>query len=695
MEIEIKNCNNIANGKIEIVEGALNVKYAINGTGKSTIAKAISFTNDQNKLTELRPYQYLNNAAMGVPQVNGLRENYSVLTFDEAYIEQYVLRPDELMKNTFEVFIKTPSYDEHMKNIESMLKKLHETFQTHEELNNLIDRFKEFQQGFGKAKSGYSKSSPLVKGLVEGNKIDNIPSELMGYKPYLENRKDGANIKWLKWQNEGQRYLEVTDKCPYCLASIQESKDQIQKLAQSYEPKNVEHLEKMISIFEDLQDYFGKETRERINEIFDKGLNKGYINYLLEIKKEAENLEEALEKIKNVGFYDLRNIDNIYKALQDAKIDIRLYHHFNSEVMNEKIDIINEAIKDVEKQAGILKGEVAKQKKDIEKIINENQNLINDFLACAGYSYTISIEHRNKDNYYICLKPKGIEYEVTNASEHLSYGERNALALALFMFDAIRQNPDLVILDDPISSFDGNKKFALLNMLFLSKKCLKNRTVLLLTHDFNTLIDIIHTLPFDFNPNPHGYFLTNKSGNLVEKKIRRDDIVSFLTIVERNCGEDIPMINKLIYLRRLFEIRDKNGAAWNILSSLFHKKEKPDRSENKKIIELTAKELEQGNNEIKKYISNFNYDEELKQIQDEKRMLTLYNKSKTNYEKIQLYRIINNDNNKNKVIRKFVNEVFHVENDNIFQLNPLDYDTVPDYVIEECTKDLKDKLNYD
>ena len=36
MNISIKNCNNINSGNITIIEGALNVKYAINGTGKTT-----------------------------------------------------------------------------------------------------------------------------------------------------------------------------------------------------------------------------------------------------------------------------------------------------------------------------------------------------------------------------------------------------------------------------------------------------------------------------------------------------------------------------------------------------------------------------------------------------------------------------------------------------------------------------------
>ena len=41
MRLTIRNCNNIENGEFDITEGRLNIKYAINGTGKSTISKLL------------------------------------------------------------------------------------------------------------------------------------------------------------------------------------------------------------------------------------------------------------------------------------------------------------------------------------------------------------------------------------------------------------------------------------------------------------------------------------------------------------------------------------------------------------------------------------------------------------------------------------------------------------------------------
>ena len=76
------------------------------------------------------------------------------------------------------------------------------------------------------------------------------------------------------------------------------------------------------------------------------------------------------------------------------------------------------------------------------------------------------------------------------------FGERNAFAIVLFMYEVLSTNPDLIILDDPISSFDKNKKFAILEMLFRreSASCLKNKTVLMLTHDVEPIIDTVKSL---------------------------------------------------------------------------------------------------------------------------------------------------------------------------------------------------------
>ena len=86
MNISITNCNNIAHGTVAISENRLNIKYAINGTGKSTIAKAIEYAanHDENGLKKLTPYAHIGVADDTLlPRVEGLTDDIRIAVFNE------------------------------------------------------------------------------------------------------------------------------------------------------------------------------------------------------------------------------------------------------------------------------------------------------------------------------------------------------------------------------------------------------------------------------------------------------------------------------------------------------------------------------------------------------------------------------------------------------------------------------------
>lgn len=392
-----------------------------------------------------------------------------------------------------------------------------------------------------------------------------------------------------------------------------------------------------------------------------------------------------------MGFHSLKNAEKIADELKKFKIDLSYYSHLNSELSNEKVELINKTLDEVLEKAGKLQGEIAQQKKLIKKTIEMYSSEINEFLYYAGYKYQVAIEEENATDYHLVLKHIEGTENIQTVNEHLSYGERNAFALVLFMYSVLKEDPDLVVLDDPISSFDGNKKFAIINMLFMGKHSLKNRTVLLLTHEFNTVIDAIYNMPYNFSPTPIAAFLTTNQGVLQEKEITKADIKSFGEIAYTNIASGMDSLNKLVYLRRLLEIENSDSLAWQLLSNIFHKREKPEYhfSNGTPARLMTLEEIQDATNEIRtNYISDFNYDTEYQKTQDMEVLKELYQNSESNYEKLQIYRIMFNENSANSVIKKFVNEAFHIENDYLFQLNPCEYDTVPQYIIDECDKDI-------
>ena len=693
MRLKISNCNNIDNGEFDIVEGRLNIKYAINGTGKSTISKTIEafVTNDQEKKHSLLPFKYYTNGEENSPKLEGYDQFTKVAIFNEKYIEDYVYQSDELIKNSFEIFVKSPDYDKHLNEIEKLLEGINITFQNHPELEELIKKFQLFIDGFGKAKSGYSAAGAIGKGIAKGNKITNIPVGLEVYEPYLKNTE---NVKWIKWQLEGRQYLDMAEQCPYCTGSIEKTKGIILKVGEEYDARAVEQLTKMLDVFKDLMPYFTIDTANKIKEIINNvsGITSAQKTFLLEIKAQVDSCMQQLYGLKGMSFHSLKNAEKIADEIKKYKIDLSYYSHLNSDLSNEKVKLINKTLDEVLEKAGKLQGEIAQQKKLIKKTIEMYSTEINDFLYYAGYKYCVDIqEEENKTDYHLVLKHIEGDNNIQMANEHLSYGEKNAFALVLFMYSVLKDNPDLIVLDDPISSFDGNKKFAIINMLFMGKHSLKNRTVLLLTHEFNTVIDAIYNLPSKFNPKPTAAFLTTKQGVLSEKQITKADIKSFGDIARTNIRSDMDLLNKLVYLRRLLELENKDSLAWQLLSNVFHKREipeyhypddTPDRL-------MTPEEIQEATDEIRtNYISNFDYDAVYQKTQNMTLMKELYHNSASNYEKLQIYRIMFNDNNSNSVIRKFVNETFHIENDYLFQLNPCEYDTVPQYIIDECNKEI-------
>ena len=359
--------------------------------------------------------------------------------------------------------MKSSDYDNHIQEIENLLKAINITFQNHPELDDLIQSFGQFIDGFGKAKSGYSTTGAIGKGIGKGNKISNIPTGLEPYAPYLTTDK---NVKWIKWQLEGKTYLDMAEQCPYCSCTVQEKKETILKVAEEYDPKTVEQLNKMLDIFEQLLPYFNTDTQNKIQEIMKNvsGITDVQKQYLVEVKSQVEVLLLQLFGLKRMGFHSLKNVEKIGDELKKYQIDISYFSHLDSSITKEKVDVINQSLDIVLEKAGKLQGEIAKQKILIKTTIDMYKEEINDFLHYAGYKYAVDIVEDAGDsvNYRLVLKHLDANDNVQTVEEHLSYGEKNAFALVLFMYSVIKDKPELVILDDPISSFDGNKKFAII-----------------------------------------------------------------------------------------------------------------------------------------------------------------------------------------------------------------------------------------
>jgi hypothetical protein len=210
----------------------------------------------------------------------------------------------------------------------------------------------------------------------------------------------------------------------------------------------------------------------------------------------------------------------------------------------------------------------------------------------------------------------------------------------------------------------------------------------MLTHDIEPIIDLIKNLNHTFQPSPVAAFLKSSSGVIREIRITKADVSSFAQICNENISCLSDDVTKIVYLRRHYEIINSKGLEYNLLSNLLHKRAQPVIRIDGKEIPMSSEEIDIATTAIAKRIQSFDYQAILDQVNSREAMITAYKTAQNNYEKLQLFRIINNDNHESSVVKKYINESFHIENEYIMQLNPRKYDFVPEHIVSECDDSL-------
>lgn len=116
IKITIENCNNISHGELTLEENKLNIKYGMNGTGKSSLSTAISLISQGKDLTELKPF---GSGDEVVPTINLSKNIRVVKVFNEEFVNNMVFKESKVIDNAFDVFIRTPDYEQKRAELDS------------------------------------------------------------------------------------------------------------------------------------------------------------------------------------------------------------------------------------------------------------------------------------------------------------------------------------------------------------------------------------------------------------------------------------------------------------------------------------------------------------------------------------------------------------------------------------------------
>lgn len=697
MEIEIFFCNNIDHAKISIDEKKLNILFAPNGTGKSTIANAIELGTEKNEgdMNKLLPFKYrASNPNNCKPKLSGIDEIKFPLCFNEKYVKEVVFQKDELLKNSFDILIRNDEYIKLEQEINELTKEIRELFVNNKDLDTLLLDLNALSHAFKfNSNGGLAKTSTGSKGL-QGNKVQHVPAELEKYKAFIQSQN---NITWIDWHLTGLSFIELDENCPFCTAQTTNTKETIKKVSTEYDKNIIKNLTVIIDILSKLGDYFFLETFTKLDEItkLPSGIDSQHESYISTVIVQINGLISCLEDLKHLSAFTFSKDEKVNEKLSKYILDISNFPSLKSDKTSAIITTLNSSIQKLLDKAGLLQGKVSIQRQKTQELIEKNKVGINNFLQKAGYKYEVDIVGEIGKS-QLKLRHRDHTDFITGGDQHLSFGEKNAFAIILFMYECLSKKPGMIILDDPISSFDKNKKYAILQMLFDegSSASLRNETVIMLTHDIEPIIDTIKSLHKRYNNRVSASFLHLSKGKIAQYKITKDDLLTFTQICTDIITSQKDIVIKLIYLRRYYEVVDKQHAAYQVLSNLFHKRDtcfdqRLDRIDGN-FPRLTDEEFANGCEAIRKDISDFVYEEALAKFKNNEELSILFNNCTNGYEKLQLFRIICgesiDENDKEKsVLRKFFNETYHIENEFIYQLNPAKFDTIPEYIVDMCT----------
>ena len=690
LSIRITNCNSLESAEITLVKSALNIKYGPNGIGKSTIAQALTLrAQGESALVALTPFKYREGTGHPAPSVDGADDIQSVLTFDDRYVSQFVFQRDEVLRDSFEIFINTEEYRTGIAEIEKLFAALQQTFVEQEEFNEAVHAFTHLCDVFGVTKTGVlSKSTKGYKAMAVGGKLNNIPESLEGYAGFLQS-EDPAS--WVSWQAKGKDFLSLSDNCPFC-STHDVDKDTAELVSIEYETATVKNMSALRAAVGRVGHYFAPSYLDQLSEMLTliTDPTPEQLQFLATLRGDVQVFLDRLKELRGLAFHTLRDQENVDEYLAGLKVNLALLRSLDSDATKSVVELINEKLDAVAVQIGDVKRRIGEQRGRVLKLIEDNQRQINSFLESAGYRYKVRIVPAG-GTYRMLIEHQDLPGHLDSATSHLSYGERNAFALVLFMYQVRHENPDLVVLDDPVSSFDKTKKFAILHELFKGKHSIRDQTTLMLTHDLEPAIDIVRisTSRHFIAAHPVAHFLTSHDGTISEKPILKSDIKTFGEVCDANILVADDDVIKCIYLRRKLEILGVNSSVSDVLSSLLHLRPTPKRLVGGGMTEeLEPAEIADAVSEIQKVLPGFDYPRIVGELRDLGTLKAKFAATNVGYEKVQIFRMLLeiDEPGDDDTFKKFVNETFHIENEYIMQLDPREFDSVPEFVVNECAR---------
>ncbi|MFA7435401.1 MAG: AAA family ATPase [Bacilli bacterium] len=339
--------------------------------------------------------------------------------------------------------------------------------------------------------------------------------------------------------------------CPLCMQDIDVNyKQQLEFGIKNAINEDMDHYRMNLESFYladisfDLENYYNIDD-DLLSKLKDKiqGVNEVLHKYRMLINERIDKMFDTFTE--NKKGYDIK-FNELLDAIGEFNKKINIY---NTDVKSKKqikndLDKLNYKISFLEIQSSYLlyldtTKKYKEMKEKLSQATNKRDQSLKDIklLNARKQNVGIALDKINNDLEYIFYDKNRLTLELINDKYHvksngkninlknLSTGERNAISLCYFFIDilnntdnrSVYKNEMLVILDDPISSFDIENKIGIFSYLrdiigqITSNN--ENSKIIIFTHELDSFFNLVK-ISRDLNLEKKSFF-----GQLIKKSI--------------------------------------------------------------------------------------------------------------------------------------------------------------------------------
>lgn len=556
-------------------ENKVIVGFGSNGRGKSTI-KDLFRKENLNTNFELPNEEQIN-------KFFNEFGNYNYLVYDEDFINSFVFSNDGLKKNQSKIIMNTSEIETKIIEKNNTNEVVHEILEKCNKIiidSSIIDKTLDIK----------------ITGNVTAAKKRFATTFIQGNFPYTYGELFEINDnKHKHWWYEGLTFYKNNNLnfCPWCKSlydnfdlNIKQQVENIDSIS-TIDDKLFSDKRNKINNLKEIKESFdlNQMTIEKIDNIIslvDTSIENNNEQIIIDEMKELRRLYESDLMILREVISKVKYINNIFEIERTDltnRINELTFFSSNSDsftLLSQKIDYF------ISYNNSVVES-INRSNNELGTIILNSESEINKCLNSLGLQYKIKIDKSeiiekgiNDDSSYIILQSLNNIDVSESIAETLSYGEKSTLAFAIFLQQVKVKSTEntIIILDDPISSYDIFRRYTSIDLLRMLNN-ISYKKIIMLTHESDFIISVLSNLK-----NHVQSLILNETGDgeitINNLDYQFDAEVNYYKNILLNSNNNFTISQRVLAFRQLHDLfkfisgGNTNLAIYNYICKLIH-----------------------------------------------------------------------------------------------------------------------------